>query len=105
MAAFVFLTPPHLQTIHKWFSSETIPRRRVFREYFLAGIFSGALLSNRAEAVIWAGNAVNRMKIATAFLAALLLVECRCPSAQSYGQSSRKKCHTNWPGLTGYFSE
>ena len=35
------------------FSSETIPRSRVFREYFLAGIFSGALVSNRAEAMSW----------------------------------------------------
>jgi len=50
------------------------------------------------------------MKIATSFLAALLVVGsliegCSCLAAQSYDQGACQKYHTNWAASTGYFNE
>jgi hypothetical protein len=53
-----------------------------------------------------AGNAVNRMKIATSFLAVLRLVGslitgCGCLATQSYDRTECRKYHTYWV-VSGY---
>src|SRR6516164_4188176 len=72
-----------------------------FAKLFLVGNFFQRAVVKQSRGRDLAGNAVNRMKIATLFLAALLLVGslitgCGCLDAQSYDRSECRKYQTYW---------
>ena len=76
-------------------------RGLAFWELFLVGNFFQRAVVKQSRGRDLAGNAVNRMKIATSFLAALLLVGslitgCGCLDDQSYDRSECRKYQTYW---------